>query len=313
MSCRTCGAEFSEYTETTTYGETKTDRIKVPDDMECRSCSKKTMHKRSIQDWLERELRSMGGSLAEMQERWQRHMLIPDSANQKNEDFQLIRETFFELRKHSDAYWRGTSMFLRRYHEPEMKVGTKVYRFVAFSKTWSSKYETRIEEGEQFTRTDKGDYLIYADYGHSFGETPIWTARAKSYHGRGFKCFAKEVPPSGWTHFVVCGFAKNGRSAFVEAVAGSKEELVAAYGSPESWKSPGTEPPKKAEPAEPPELAALRRAVEATKAFEPAKPKPYICTSCAKKGQGSTGPGRCLVCKQEYSDRPIRSDRGRAW
>jgi len=310
MSCKTCGAESSTYTtQDSPCAEPRTEEVKISDGLECRECGQKTRHKQSIGDWLERELCSMGGSLTEIQERWQRHMLIPDSASQKREDFQLIREAFFDLRKRPDAYWRGTSMFLRRHREPEMKLGTKVYRFVAFSKGWS-KYETRIEEGEQFTRTDKGDFLIYADYGHSFGEVPIWTARAKSHHGRGFKCFAKEPPLPGWTHFVVCGFAKNGRSAFVEAVAGSREELIAAYGSPENWKSPGVEAPKKAGVAEPPELAALRRI---TVTPEPIKPKPYICASCAGKGRGSTGPGRCLVCKQEYSDRPIGSDRGRAW
>lgn len=311
MSCKTCGAEFSKYeSKDSFYAENRTEMLKVPDGHECLDCDRKSRHRDSIHEWVERELMAMGGSLAEIQERWKRHMLIPDNATQRAEDNEEIRKAFFELRKHSRAYWRGTSMFIRRYGEPEMKVGTKIYRMVAFRAGWRhGAHEPRIDDPQEFQRTDQGDYLVYADYGHSFG-VEIWTAKAKAHRGRGFKCFSKQAPPADWTHFEIRHFAKNGRSAHVEPVVGTKEELIAAYGDP--GKPLHGQPPEKKDP----EIGATPVAskVHVAAAAPPPKP-PYICTSCAAKGRGSSGPGRCLVCKQEFSDRPIRSDRdgGRAW
>lgn len=177
------------------------------------------------------------------------------------------------ISKNNKITRRGTSFFVKRASEPEIDVGTKLWRIVGFR--LGLKF---VADHEQFQKTDRGSYLVHACWGVSSNPS-VWSARPIAIGGSGFKCFAKDEPPKNWTHFEVTGFANNGRSAFVKAVAGPEADLLAQY------------PPRP--------VNAPAPVVPVAPLPQPKKP-PYVCGDCSK-GEGSTGRGKCVICKQDYT------------
>ena len=103
------------------------------------------------------------------------------------------------------------------------EVGTKLLRPVTL-------YNTGRKEMHniQFQKTDRGSYLIRA-------QMPSFTfctdcAVATDYKKGSMVCFCNElVLPDNWIYFVITGFSKDKKTAFVKSVVGSQEELYSHY------------------------------------------------------------------------------------
>ena len=209
---------------------------------------------------------------------------------------------------HPNVYKRGTTWFVRGNSEPELKIGTRLWRKVIWSSVPLGSFGLfgisipKIPP-TKFVAADRS-WLAFATWGNSFGH--VWEV---SDNGPGMTCFSKVPIPDGWTALEITGFSANGRAAFVKPYIGPASELLEVHkrSCPKCGNKIGMDArcPFCVEK----ELAETRveherlraKASVQTYGYAPSpvvKDRPFVCRGCNKKAP--KGRGKCLICKKDH-------------
>jgi hypothetical protein len=105
----------------------------------------------------------------------------------------------------------------------KMKVGARIVRPVRFFDVGEPEMVVNIE----LPKTPEGSFVFRSDDEHAYFTKHAVVGHDKLKHA--WVCFCNYDLPEDWIYFIVKGFGKNGKTAFVEPVKGTLEELLKYY------------------------------------------------------------------------------------
>ncbi len=180
-----------------------------------------------------------------------------------------------------NTYKRGTSYFIRRNFEPELKIGSRIWR--------------NVQSGTEIMPMPSSDNCV-AIYDQ------VWHALPGNF--KGLRCFVSNNIPD-WTYLEVTGFSVSGKAAFVRAVAGPEDELLQAWWWPcgkcgvrQAINIRGCENCKRLERDTRLVEEKIRVSEERGYVTHPKTEARFVCRACVPKAP--RGSGKCAICRKDY-------------
>lgn len=295
-ACKTCGATENVF-ESDFYHEAESHPINGDTCTKCEVA--KIVEERERRDALEYAELDLRNALAHggvtREEFTQRHLKPLCGLSYANAVHELWKRVITETNAYTTGhtYPHQNSYRTLATDEPKLVVGSVIWRTVS----WNVYKGARLEP-QSFTKNKYGHFVAFARW-------QGWPCYEASSKGPGLVCLSSKEIPADWRAFKITGWSRNGKSAFVEPMAATREQLLDAYSKTCKCGQRRTPLTTNCEGCRAQELAKLRKEYAESQqpklGYVPSpeiKNKPFVCRSCSPAAP--KGRGRCAICKQEY-------------